>query len=420
MNIKQYPSGLRLVVNTKTDLDIVSFRIFIKVGAIDEEVNEYGIAHFLEHMFFKSTKEHSWQELAELFDDYGTKKNAFTGMHSTCYYFKSLKSMFEPSLKLFAEMLQNNTYNPKELNNEKKVILEEYKMGNDDTQKKCILNAFSSLFHGTCLEHDVIGTPKHIKSFTPQMLTDFKQKHYKPHKMIISVSGNITLREVEKYLKKHLKTLFDGDYKGSYELDKVISVTPKQNYVVKSKDNEQSTVYILTDLGNKTNLQMYPYDLLFAILGYGMSSKLYSVVRGEKGLVYSIHASTTSMGANNFAEIMFATSNEKVCNALKTVLKILKDCASGNINTQELEKAKNKYIAGMVYSKETNGGISMRNGSDLLAENRIESFEQIEKDIRAVTLEQVVASAKDFYAQTNYVVSCIGKCTRTQVMCYKH
>lgn len=420
MNIKQYPSGLRLVVNTKKDLDIVSFRLFVKVASKDENANEYGIAHFLEHMFFKSTKAHSWQTLAKLFDDYGTQKNAFTGTHSTCYFFKSLKNTFEDSLKLFSEMLLNEHFDAKEVANEKKVILEEYKMGNDDTQKKCILNAFSSLFYGTCLEHDVIGTPKHIKSFTPQMLTDFKRRHYKPHNMVVSVSGNISLNEVEKLLKKHLSVLFDGEYKGDYPLEEVISVSPKQNYVLKAKDNEQSTIYILTDLGRKTNVQMYPFDLLFAILGYGMSSKFYSVVRGEKGLAYDISAGTTAMGANNFSEIMFATSNEKVCSALKIVLNILKDCADGNITSEELEKAKNKYIAGMIYTKETNSGISMRNGADLISDNKIESFEQIEKDIRSVTLEQVIECAKEFYAQTNYVVSCVGKCTRKVLTCYNH
>lgn len=420
MKIKTYPSGLRLVVNSKQDLDIVSFRVFINCASKDEQENEYGIAHFLEHMFFKSTLQHSYQELSSLFDELGTQKNAYTGTHNTCYFFKCLKSVFEPSIKLFAEMFFNNTYNKAEIANEKKVILEEYKMGNDDTQKKCILNAYKSLFHNTCLEHDVIGTPKHIKSFNEQMLKDFKQKHYLPHKIVISVSGNVKLKEVEHLLKKYFAPLMVGEYNGEYKLAEYVPANPKNQFVVEQKDNEQSVVYILTDLGKKTNKQMYGFDLLFAILGYGMSSKFYNIIRGQKALVYNIDADTSSVGANNFAEIMFATSNDKVCTALKSVLEIIKDCAEGKISAEELEKSKNKYIAGMVYSNETNSGISMRNGSDLINENKIETHNQIVADIRAVTLEEVIACAKEFYSQQNYVVSCIGKCPRAKVLCYKH
>lgn len=420
MKIKQYKSGLRLVVNSKDDSEIISFRIFVNTASKDEQKEEYGIAHFLEHMFFKSTEKHSYQELANLFDELGTQKNAYTGTHNTCYYFKCLKNVLEQSMQLFSEMFLNCTYNKKEMENEKLVILEEYKMGNDDSQKKCILKAYGSLFNGTCLEHDVIGTPKHIKSFTADMLKNFKQEHYLPHKIVISVSGNVNLKEVETLLKKYFAPLFDGEYNEKYKKADFIEVKPKNKFVLQNKDNEQSIVYILTDLGQKTNKQMYAFDLLFAILGYGMSSKFYNIIRGEKALVYNIDANTSSVGSNNFAEIMFATSNDKVCVALNTVLDILKSCKDGDITNEELEKSKNKYIAGMIYSNETNGGISMRNGADLINDNKIEAQSQIVQDIRAVTLKQVVNCAKEFYAQQNYVVSAIGQCSKKDLQCYKH
>ncbi|MDY2696227.1 MAG: pitrilysin family protein [Eubacteriales bacterium] len=420
MKIKQYKSGLRLVLNNKDDSEIISFRIFVNVASKDETKEEYGIAHFLEHMFFKSTKEHSYQELANYFDELGTQKNAYTGTYNTCYYFKCLKNVYEQSMQLFSEMFFNCTYNKNEIENEKQVILEEYKMGNDDVQKKCILNAYNSLFYGTPLEHDVIGTPKHIKSFTADMLKNFKQKHYLPHKIVISVSGNVTIKEVETLLKKYFAQLFEGSYNEKYKKADFIEVNPKNKFILQNKDNEQSIVYILTDLGQKTNKQMYAYDLLFAILGYGMSSKFYNIIRGEKALVYYIDADTSSVGSNNFAEIMFATSNDKVCIALTSVLNILQDCKNGNITNEELEKSKNKYIAGMIYSNETNGGISLRNGSDLINDNKIETQNQIVQDIRAVTLKQVIACAKEFYGQQNYVVSAIGKCNKKDLHCYKH
>ncbi|MBE7075400.1 MAG: insulinase family protein [Clostridiales bacterium] len=420
MKIKKYPSGLRLVVNEKKDIDIVSFRIFINAGSANESENEYGIAHFLEHMFFKSTKKYSYQQLSTFFDELGTQKNAYTGVYKTCYYFKALGNVFEKSLELFAEMFFNNHYNEKEIAKEKNVILEEYQMGNDDTEKKCITNAYKALYNGTNLEHDVIGTKKTIKGFDSQDLLNFKNKWYVPKNMVISVSGNVTLKQVEKLLNKYFSSLFKGEYNGNYNLPPCVKVTPKTHFVSSFKDNEQSTIYILTDLGEKTNRQMYGFDLLFAILGFGMSSKFYNILRGEKALVYHVEADTSSVGKNNVAEIMFATSNENVCQALSQVLQILKDCSNGKVSNEELEKSKNKYIAGMVYSNETNGGISMRNGADLISDNKIESAKQIVADIRSVTLQEIINCAKEFYSQQNYVVSSVGKCKLTDLKCYKH
>lgn len=420
MKIKQYKSGLRLVVNTKHDLDIVSFRIFIKAGSSHEQPKQYGIAHFLEHMFFKSTQKHSFLELATAFDELGTQKNAYTGVYTTCYYFKCLSNVFDKSLELFSEMFFNNHYNESELENEKKVILEEYKMGNDDTEKKCITTAYQTLFYGTNLEHDVIGTPQNIKSFNSEALLDFKNEHYVPQNMVISVSGSLEIDEIEKLLKQHFASLFDGEFNDEHKLPNYIALNPQTQFVATQKDNEQSTVYIIIDLGKKTNREMYGFDLLFAILGYGMSSKFFNIIRGEKALVYNIDADTTSVGENNLAEIMFATSTDKVCIALTEILNILKSCADGDITQEEVEKSKNKYIAGMVYSNETNGGISMRNGSDLLSENKIETFKQITEEINSVTKEEIIACAKEVYAQQNYVVASVGKCKTKDLKCYKH
>ena len=420
MKIKQYPSGLRLVVNTKNDLNIVSFKIYVNAGARNESKDEYGLAHFLEHMFFKSTPNYNYQEISALFDGLGTKINAFTGTHNTCYFFKSLKNVFESSLKIFSEMFFNTTYDLREMTNEKKVVIEEYKMSKDDVQRSCIINAFKSLYEGSELDRDIIGTPKTIRSFKVEDLKRFKSRNYLPQNIVISVSGKIKLKEMERLLKKYFAPLLEGNFDGNYELASFVNVKPKNKFISKNKDNEQTFVYVLTELGKKTNKQMYAFDLLFAILGYGMSSKFFTTIRSEKGLVYNIDAGTQTIGTNNLAEISFSTSNDKVCEALTSILSIIKDCANGNISLDELEKSKNKYIAGLVYSKETNSDVSGINGASLINENKIEMQKQIESDVRAISLEQIITCAKEFYAQENYVVSCIGKCQKSNLYCYNH
>lgn len=421
MKIKNYQSGLRLVVNTKKDIDIVCFKLFINVGSTSESKDEFGLAHFIEHMFFKSTPNYSNQEISSIYDELGTRINAYTSTHDTCFYFKSLKKVLEPSLKMFSEQFFNNSYKIEEISNEKKVVIEEYKMGNDDFNRACLINANKSMFFKTDIEHDIIGTIKHINSFKEEDIRRFKARHYLPQNIVISVSGNVTLKEVEKLIKKYFSGLLNGEYNKEHKLPLYIKPTPKSNFVVQNKENEQSVVCILTDLGEKTEKQMYAFDVFAAILGYGMSSKLFNIVRTEKGLVYDINASTEQIGNNNLLEVNFSTSNNSVCKALGLVLSIIKNCSNGDITQEELEKSKNKYLAGLVYSKETNSGISSMNGISLIYRNKIFSPEQIKNEINNVSLEQVITCAKEVYTQQNYVVSCVGKCQRSQIVnCYKH
>ncbi|MBE7082678.1 MAG: insulinase family protein [Clostridiales bacterium] len=419
MKIKQYSSGLRVVVNTKKDLDIVSFKAFINCGAKDEQPNEYGIAHILEHMFFKSTPNYSYQELDSIFDELGVRKNAYTSVTRTCYYFTCLNSVLNKITPVFADMFFNIDFNKNELDNEKFVILEELKMGNDNPETKCVNEAYSNLFKATNFEHMVIGNAKTIKATTTENLKNFKQKHYLPQNIVISVSGNITFAQVEKLLKKYFAPLFDGEYKQQYALEPYKELSPKQKYVANIKQNDQSVVYILTDLGKTTEQQRYSYDIFFAILGYGTSSKLFSSIRSEKGLVYYISASATLVANNSLGEIMFATSNDKVGAVLEEVVEIIKDCKNGNITEKDLSKAKNKFIASVIYENETNSAISGKNGTSLLLENKIDDDKKIVEYYNSVTLEDVLNCAKMFTNFKNYVVSSVGNCNKNDLKKYK-
>jgi len=419
MKIKQYNSGLRVVHNEKKDIDVVSFNIFVKAGSANEQPHQYGLAHFCEHMFFKSTDKHTYQEINDILDETGTRKNAFTGYFRTCYYFKTLSKFIEKNIQIYSEMLFNTKYFEDEIQNEKNVVLEELKMGEDDSDRSVANNAYETMFANSILSHKIIGKAETIKAFTEKDLIEFKKCHYTPENIVISVSGNISFRMLEKYLKKHFAPLFEGVYDGDYKDFGLINVNIKNSYVTKNKDNEQSVIYILYDLGDVTEQDKYIYDLYLAILGYGMGSKLFNKVRIENGLVYSIFSSSFSLGKNYLANIDFATSYTKVSETLNLVLKILKECSEGNITQKELDIARNKYIAGLVFSNEENSGIALRNGSELISENEILSDKSIIEKLNSVTLEQVLEFAKKLYNNKNFVVSSVGKSTVEDLKVYE-
>lgn len=419
MQIKTYSNNLRLIVNTKKDVDVISFKLFVQAGSNDEGKNEYGYAHFLEHMFFKSTKNHSGEELLKKLDDLGASKNAYTSITKTCYYFKCLSGVFEKALEYFSEMFFNKTFKSEEIQKEKLVILEEYKMVEDEPIQKCIKLAYNCLFDGTTLGHDVIGTLQSIRSVTANKLLDFKNRLYVPSNIIISISGNITQSQAQRLVEKYFVNKFDKNI--NIEKHKHLEykeLSPCGKYIATKKENKQTEVYILTDHKNTNRRQRIAYNLFYAILGYGMSSKFFEEIRGKMGLVYSIDAGCSKVANNFLSEILFATSPENVTKALKEIKKIINDCANGNITEEELTRTKNKFISSFVFANESNSVIAENNANDIMDYGKIVDEKEVSKEYMSITLQEIINCAKEVVKENNYVVSAVGTTKKSDLMVY--
>lgn len=418
MEIKKYDNGLRLVVNTSKNKDIVSFKIFVKAGSMDEDADNLGTAHFLEHMFFKSTNKHSAKELLTTFDYLGANQNAYTSNTKTCYFFQCLSENVKNCVELYSEMFFNTNFSEEEIENEKNVIIEELKRDEDIPSSKCIRLAVGSMFHKTPYEHDIIGTEESVRNVTKQKLIDFKNKFYNPQNLVISVSGNVGISQISKLVEKYFIKKFNNE--GTFvREDKFYKLKAREKYVAFNKNNQQSCVYVITDLGNLSVHKRRVYMLYYAILGLDMSSKLFQKIREEKGYVYDISANSTVLLKNSFGEIIFQTSSENVDEALNEIQKIIKDCATGDITEEELNKVKNKISSELTYDTETNSAIASTNGSSLIDKNYIEKDEDIIRDIKSVTLKEIIECAKEIAKNKKFVVSSVGTCTKEQLKIYK-
>ncbi len=418
MFTKTYSNNLRLVACQKKDVNIISFKIFVCAGSKDETNDEQGYAHFLEHMFFKSTKNHTTEQILKQLDHLGVSKNAYTSITHTCYYFKCVADKFEECLKIFSEMFFEPAFLKKDVQKEKSVILEEYKMGEDEAPKKAIEEAFKTLFNGTCLGHSPIGTISSIKSVTPEKLIEFKNKHYQSQNVIISVSGNIAFSKVDKLVQRHFVDLFNNKVQDVYTIPKYIECEAKQNHVFNKKDNQQSNVVILYNLKNQPRRKRKAYRLLFSILGNGMSSKLFEVVRNKRALVYYIGAECERICNNLIGEIFFSTSNVNVDEALIEIRKVLQECANGSVMEEELIREKNKIIATFEYSRESNSNIAEDNGLDIMEFGKIMSVEEMIDEYNEISLNEIIECAKELALNKNFVVSAVGACNKKQLKAF--
>lgn len=415
MKEKTYSNNLRLIVNTKKDVNVVCFKVFVGVGAKDENPHQLGYAHFLEHMFFKSTSETNYNNILKKLDFLGASKNAYTDIDKTCYYFKCIPDVLEDMVKLYSEMLFNKQFKKDEIENEKNVVLEEYKMSDDEPIRKCIRQGYNSLFSGTPYEKDVLGTPASIKEITPQKLLAFKNKFYLPQNIVISVSGNVSFSKIDKLINKYFINKFGDSSTKELRKTKYFDLCLKNKYVISKKNNQQSFVYIIIDLKEQDFHSRVIWHMLFGILGGGMSSKFFEIIRGKLALVYSIEAGCSRFGNNFVGDILFSTSNDKVSQTLSAIKEILQNIANGDISVDELERVKNQYISALAFSYEKNSTIAENNGQDILIDGKIKKHDDLLFEYKSIKLKEVKEKAKQLILEKNFVVSAVGECTKNDL-----
>ena len=175
-NTKIYKNGLKLVVQSMENFESVSFNMFVKTGSINETEGYYGISHFIEHMVFKGTKNRSAFQIANEIESIGAQINAFTSKQNTCYYTYSLSSEFEKCAEILSDILFNSTFDELEMDREKKVILEEISMTQDDNQDVSIENSFKAYFGDNSLGREILGPASNVKKFDKNDILNYMKE----------------------------------------------------------------------------------------------------------------------------------------------------------------------------------------------------------------------------------------------------
>ncbi len=407
-NVKvfDYKSGAKLIVEKNDKADFVAFVINVQVGSIDENEKQFGLAHFLEHLFFKSTKDMSTFEIAEYLESLGAVINADTSESKTNYHFISLKENFEKCVEMFSKMFFEGAFKHEEIEKERDVVLEEYKRTLDNSHRISMINAYKNLVKGTPYEHDVIGTEEVIKNVTREEILEFRKK-YTPDKIIFSIAGNIDYDEAKNIVEKYFSKILDCKFEPE-ESNEIVIKDVENNFVFHKKDENQSKIYILFKSESIYSDEVNPLMLLSVICGVGMCSRFFNELREKLGLAYSCGASTFFAKEFGYFQIFIATSNEKVGSALINIKKILNEISENGVYQHELEIAKTKFKADYVYGMNSVSRQAKNNAKKYHYFKNIPSFEEKMEEIESVTLEDVKKCAKKLFNSKNYVVSVCG------------
>ncbi|WP_404320348.1 M16 family metallopeptidase [Malaciobacter canalis] len=399
---KSLENGLQIVaIPMDNGSNVVTTDVFYKVGSKDEKMGKSGIAHMLEHLNFKSTKNLKSGEFDEIVKGFGGVNNASTSFDYTHYYIKSSSKNMGKSLELFAELMQNLTLKDEEFQPERDVVAEERRWRTDNNPMGYMQ---FRLFNNAYIYHPYHWTPigfmNDIKNWNIEDIRNFHSTFYQPKNAIIVVAGDINKDEVFEQTKKY----FDNIKNSKEIIRQSYTVEPKQDgakRLIIKKDSQVEMLAMAYHIPNFEHKDQVALSALSELLSSGKSSILHKVLVDEKKLVNSIYAYNIELKDPGLF-LFFAVCNQdvKTKDVEKEILKIIKDIKKGNISKKDIEKIKINTKADFIFSLENSSSVASLLGSYFVRDN-IKPLFEYEQNIEKLKKSDIIEVAKKYLIKDN-------------------
>jgi zinc protease len=347
-------NGLRVLLIEDARSPIVSFQVWYRVGSRNEHRGATGIAHFLEHLMFKGTPSHGPKQFARLVEQNGGQDNAFTSQDVTSYYVDIAADKLDLVLDLEADRMQNLLLDPKEINSERQVVIEERRTRTEDDPSGFLGEEVSSIaFKAHPYGVPIIGWMDDIKRITPDEIRAFYKTYYVPNNAIIAAVGAFRSDDALEKIKRRFGRIPRGKVPPP-----MLAVEPLQNgerRVIVKKQAELPIVYMAWHVPNHRSDDSVPLEVLSTILAGGRASRLY------RDLVYQRQLALEAGGDNSYFSIdpnlfwfwatpMPGQTPEKLEAELSGHMERLK---TEPVTDEELTRAKNQIEAAFVYQEDS-------------------------------------------------------------------
>lgn len=378
-------NGVRIVSEEIPHVRSISVGIWVGAGSRFELPEENGITHFIEHMLFKGTTSKTAKQIAEEFDRIGGEINAFTSKENTCYYAKVLDHHGELAVSILADMFFNSTFDAKELDKERQVVLEEILMSEDAPDDDVHEQLWQVMYPTDALGLPILGTNRTLSTFTAETIRNYMDKYYYPENIVISVAGNVT-KELHLHIEKHF-----GQYERSSKAVDTTLTHPAfhSGKFVKERDVEQSHLAISYPAIGVKDPNLNSFIALNNIVGGNMSSRLFQEVREERGLAYTIYSYQSCYADVGAFTIYGSTNNQQLSVMRDTINATLKKVQADGITETELTNAKEQLKGSFVLGLEGTNSRMSRNGRNELIHGRHKSIDEIISEIDEVSMDKV-------------------------------
>ena len=393
-------NGIRVVSENIPHVRSVSLGIWANVGSRDEAPAENGISHFLEHMVFKGTKHRNVREIAQSLESLGGYLNAFTTKEQTCFYARVLDSDIGQAMDVLADLLLNATFEKREMEREKLVVIEELKNAEDDPED-IIHDYFEhSIFPEHSLGFPIIGTEENVRHFKREHLRSHVSEHFLPSRLVISAAGHVDHDMLVRLASRYFRRLHHQDGEQARIAGPVRS--GKGTTVEYARPINQAHICLGTLAYSVSHPDRYTLMLANALLGEGMSSRLYQTIREKHGLAYTVYSFVNLLSDTGVFGAYLGTDRKSVRAAIDLVYHELDKLKKRAVPMTEMQRTKSQIKGTMMLGLENMSGRMIRLGSAELYVEKYVSLDSILQRVDAVTPEDIQRVANDLFVEDRF------------------
>lgn len=396
ITVSRLDNGITVVSEFIPYVKSFSIGFWFNIGSRDENPENNGIAHFIEHMVFKGTKKRSSKKISEEIESCGGYLNAFTSKEHTCFYGRGLAQHFEKTFDVLSDMVQNPMFKQEHIVKEAGVILDELRDINDNPEELVFDEFEKHLFEMNGLGLPIIGKEKNVLSFNSDSIRNYYKKKYFSSLTIVcsgAIKHNEVLQLAEKYL---LKGYLPCKNERSSSVENIVK------HSMLEKDFQQVHIILGRKAYGYKEKERIPFNLLTNILGEGSSSRLFQAIREKLGITYQINTFINSYFDISTFGVYFSTGEKQSEKVLSILSKEFKKLQTTKVSEKELKRVKEYLKGSMLLSLENTTNRMIRIANSLLYFNRIIPVEEIIRDVEKVTPEEIHQLAKEMLNEKDF------------------
>ena len=397
-----HPSGLRIVTEEIPSVRSAAFGIWVNVGSRDESPSVAGASHFLEHLLFKGTKTRTALDISSSIEAVGGEMNAFTSKEYTCFYARVIDVDLPLAIDVISDLITSSLGRPEDVDAERKVVLEEISMRDDDPSD-LVHDLFAETFFGnTPVGRPILGTIESITEMSRNSIFNYYKRRYLAQDIVIAVAGNFKhQRVIDSVIRAMERDGFLGSAKSDFNMRSSAKVKRRGEKIgLIHRKTEQAHLFLGVDGVARDDQRRFAMSVLSAALGGGMSSRLFQEIREKRGLAYSVYSYAQQFAGIGALGFYAGCNPSKATEVISLIREVLNDVAVNGLTHEELLRAQGAVKGSLVLSQEDTGSRMSRIGKSELVHGAIQGFDEILAEISKVSSSDIRELASEFLTKS--------------------
>ena len=403
---KTLKSGLRIITIPLRDTPTVTVLVMVETGSKYEDITTNGLSHFLEHMCFKGTKNRPTAlDISHELDSLGAQSNAFTSHEFTGYYAKAHKKHIGTLLNVVSDIYLNPIFNQSEIDKERGVIIEEINMHNDIPQHR-VADVFTSLLYGDQpAGRSILGPKENIKKFSREDFISYRGKHYVAEGTTVIVSGSFNEDEVTSSISGIFEPVSHGKKHNKEKIKE-----DQKNAALSVETRKTDQMHIISGVRTfPVNHKSVPaLQVLNAVLGGGMSGRLFQNIREKLGVAYYVRSEPEFFTDHGILAVSTGVDPRRVEEVGKEIISEFVKLKEELVPAKELQKAKDYAIGTMYLDLETSDAAAEFYGFQAVLRQKFKTPEEISQAMRDINANDVKNLAEDIFTNKNLNTAIVG------------